>query len=243
VGEQEASTAAVDAHDLRFWFEHPSILADGDTVASMAADELIDAFDDDLRPLGPMRRDAVHAAGLWHGVFHCLIVRGDPPARVLLQRRPAGARSFPGLLDLSVTGHLQRGETAAAGVREIEEELGLVARPEDLVPLGRRLLVDPEGEGRNREIVHAFLLRLDAPLEEIDISAGDVDGLVEMEADALMRLLDGHSSVSARERDRSGAVGAVRVRRADLVPQLDGYWTTFAIMAERFARGVRPLSI
>ena len=207
-------------------------------------DELLDAFDDGLHPLGPMPRLIVHRDGLWHQVFHCLIVRSAPPARVLLQRRPAAARSFPGLLDLSATGHLLSGEEPRDGVRELTEELGIAADPAALVPLGRRLLVDDSGEGRNREIVNAFLLPLDTPLEAFDLAGCDVAGLVEIDVAALLQILgDGTAVVAARELAVDGVVRTTTCRAADLVPPVDGYWTVLAVMAERFVAGWSPISI
>lgn len=207
-------------------------------------DELLDAFDDGLRLTGPTSRAVVHRDGLWHQVFHCLIVRTAPPARVLLQRRPQSTRSFAGLLDLSATGHLLAGEDPRDGVRELTEELGVVAAPADLVPLGRRLLVDDSGEGRNREIVNAFLLPLDTPLEDFDLDGCDVAGLVEIDVAALLTMLaDGSAVVAARELGAAGVVCSTTCRAADLVPPVDGYWTVLAVMAERFAAGESALAI
>lgn len=207
-------------------------------------DELLDAFDDGLRPIGPTPRLVVHRDGLWHQVFHCLIVRTAPPARVLLQRRPLRARSFAGLLDLSATGHLLAGEAPLDGVRELTEELGITARPSDLVPLGRRLLVDDSGEGRNREIVRAFLLPLDTPLESFDLNGCDVAGVVEIDVAALLAILaDDSTAVTARELTPDGVVHTTSCRAADLVPPVDGYWTVLAVMAERYVAGQSMLSI
>jgi len=207
-------------------------------------DELLDAFDDGLHLIGPTARLVVHRDGLWHQVFHCLIVRPAPPARVLLQRRPATARSFAGLLDLSATGHLLAGEEPLDGVRELAEELGVTAAPSDLVPLGMRLLVDDSGEGRNREIVNAFLLPLDTPLEAFDLAGCDVAGLVEIDVAALLQILgDGTAVVAARELRADAVVRPITCHAADLVPAVDGYWTVLAIMAERFVASEFPVSI
>jgi 8-oxo-dGTP pyrophosphatase MutT (NUDIX family) len=206
--------------------------------------ELIDAFDDALNPLGPIDRSIVHRRGLWHQVFHCLIVRSVPPARALLQRRQASARSFAGLLDLSATGHLAAGEQPHDGVRELYEEIGVVASPADLVALGRRLIIDDAGEGRNREIVHAFLLTCDRTLESFDLIDRDVDGLVEVELAALLQILqDPAAAAPCREVDATGRVFESVCRASDLVPAVDGYWTVLAVMAERFVNGATPLAI
>ena len=207
-------------------------------------DELLDAFDDGLQLVGPTSRLVVHREGLWHQVFHCLIVRTAPPARVLLQRRPRTARSFAGLLDLSATGHLLAGEEPLDGVRELTEELGIEAAPSDLVPLGRRLLVDSSGEGRNREIVNAFLLPLDTPLVGFDLNGCDVAGLVEIAVSELLTILaDDTAVVTANELAVDGVVHTTSCRASDLVPPVDGYWTVLAVMAERYVADQSPLSI
>jgi 8-oxo-dGTP pyrophosphatase MutT (NUDIX family) len=202
-------------------------------------DELLDAFDDSLRPLGPRPRDEVHRAGLWHPVFHCLVVRTTPPARVLLQRRPATARSFAGLLDLTATGHLLAGERPTDGIRELTEEVGLVTAPDDLVALGTRLMSDDAGEGRNREIVHTFLLPDDTPLEAFELAGCDVDGVIEIEVAALEAVLAGAAS-HALEVGHDGVVHQVVVVPDDLVPPVDDSWQAVASAAGRFVARTPP---
>lgn len=210
--------------------------------------ELLDAFDEGFRPVGKVERRAVHREGLWHEVFHCLVVRPDQPARVLLQRRLRSARTFPGLLDLSATGHLAAGERPLDGVRELAEEIGVVATAEQLVPLGRRLMVDHSGEARNREInreiIHAFLLPLDRPLQSFDLAGRDVDGLVEIDVSDLLRILgEPAATVDCLELDTAGTIRSTKVRSADLVPAVDGYWVVMAVMAARLVDGEHPLAV
>ncbi len=223
------------------------------------ADELLDVVEATGAPLGRAGREEVHRRGLWHEVFHCLVVRPDPPARVVLQRRRRAARAFPGQLDLTVTGHLAAGEQPLDGRREISEELGIEVRPEQLVPLGVRLLADDAGEGRNRERAHAYLLPDDRPLTAYPLDPSEVEGLVELTVADLLRLLagaaaaadgpvaGGDAAVTVPCREISAAPGSVPVettcRPDDLVLPLDGYWTVVAVMAERLVAGHRPLAV
>lgn len=210
----------------------------------MPGDELLDVVEPDGTAVGPRRRDEVHAEGLWHQVFHCLIVRPGPPAAVVLQQRSARARSFPGKLDLSATGHLTAGEVPADGVRELAEEMGVDVDPARLVPLGARLLVDDGGEGRNRERVHAFLLLDDRPLDRFRPDPGAVEAVVEIAVEDLLALM-AHAApaVPARRWIPGAPPGPVTVSPEDLVPATDGYWTVLAVMAQRLASGQRPLAI
>lgn len=142
-----------------------------------------------------------------------------------------------------MTGHLEAGEKPLDGVRELREEIGLDVDPSELIPLGRRLIADDTGEGANREITHAFLLADDRPLEEFDIADCDVDGLVEITTDDLLAALaDPSVEVPGRELDCGGKVHDITCRQRDLA-FADESWIVMTIMADRFARGLRPLAI
>lgn len=195
-------------------------------------------------PLGRGARRDVHRDGLWHAVFHCLIVRPGEPAQVVLQRRDRSKPTFPGLLDLSATGHLRDGEGPRDGVREIQEELGIEVEPTDLVPVGVRLLADDTAEGRNRERVHLFFLSDDRPLDRYDPGTDEVESLVEAPVAGLLALAGGRQEpIEATEWRPGQAPETVQVRANDLVDAIDGYWTVVLVMAERFATGQDPIGI
>ena len=112
------------------------------------------------------------------------------------------------------------------------------------MPLGRRLLVDDGGEGLNREIAHVYLLADDRPLRAFEITERDVDGLVELATDDLVRIVGDPEAVAAcTELHADGTITRGIVPGTDLVPAVDGYWIVLAVMADRFARGERPLAI
>lgn len=195
-------------------------------------------------PIATLSRSKVHSGGHWHQVFHCLVARSGLPARVMLQRRKRSARAFPGMLDLSVTGHLLTGERPLDGVRELHEEMGLTIDSARLVSLGRRLLADDHGEGSNREIAHAYLLTDDTPLDQLRLDSNEVAGYVEVALlDVLVMLDDPTIEISAVEVDAAGRVRPVRCTGAELVPAIDGYWVVLAIMVERHLAGQHPLGI
>lgn len=210
----------------------------------MPPDEELDVVEPDGTWVGRRTRREVHERGLWHQVFHCLVVRSEPPARIVLQQRHQGVRSFPGKLDLSATGHLSAGESPLDGLRELTEELGVTVDPDRLVPLGARLLVDDGGEGRNRERVNVYLLADDRPLDAFHPDPDDVAALVELAAADLLAILADPSATAPATRWTPGTeAAAVAVSADDLVPAVDGYWTVLAVMADRFAHGQRPLAI
>ena len=207
-------------------------------------DELLDVVEPTGAVLKQELRSVVHRDGLWHQTFHCLLVRSGPPARVVLQRRRAGTTSFPGRLDISVAGHLSAGEEPLDGIRELREELGIDVDPLRLVSLGRRMLADDAGEGRNREIAHVYLLVDDTPRTDFNLDPAEIGGLVEVTiADLLAMLEDPMRLVQGHAIDASGTTGVVMCCAQDLVPVVDGYWVVLATMALQHAHGLHPLGI
>ncbi len=210
----------------------------------MSADEVIDVLTASGKPLGRASRREVHAEGRWHQTFHCLVVRSSSPATVVLQRRHRAATAFPGLLDLSATGHLLSGESPTDGVREIDEELGIEVDRDELVPLGVRLLADDNGEGQNRERVHVFLLSDDRPIDRFAPDPNEVEGLVEVRADELLSVLAGLRATVPGLQWRPGQpVEKIEILTDDLIQPIDGYWAVMLVMAERFVAGQLPLAV
>ena len=211
--------------------------------------EMLDVFDDLGCHLGVKPRDAVHQSGDWHKVFHCQIVtiRGGIPVLVL-QRRSTEKAAFPGLLDISAAGHLAAGEAPTDGVRELAEELGVNANPDDLVLLGERRLVDDSGEGQlNKELTSVFLLRDDRPLGDYVLQVAEVDAVFDAPIEDLLALFAGDiTEINLVGVERAGSDNASEVlacaTRADFVPG-ESYWVNLSIMCERFVQGRRPLAI
>lgn len=97
------------------------------------AGEIFDIVDENDEVTGTATRGEVHANKLVHRAVHVFVFnkRGD----LLLQKRSSLKDACPGLWDSSVSGHLDSGEFYdAAAVRELEEEMGIVASeaPEEL---------------------------------------------------------------------------------------------------------------
>ncbi len=189
--------------------------------------------------LATASRSVVHTEGHWHQVFHCLILRPSANS-VVLQRRALSKVAFPGLLDLSATGHLEAGETPLDGLREFEEELGVPIDSEHLIPLGTRLLADDNGEGKNRERIHVFFVLDDRPLGDYQPPPHEVADLVEIAVVDLIKIL---SDPECKVVARSSSSGSVPVSNADLVEGSDGYWTILAVMAQRALAGETLLAV
>ena len=103
--------------------------------------EYFDIVDESGLPTGEIvSRDIAHRDGIRHRTAHVWVVR---PAHagydILLQKRSRNKDSFPGFFDTSSAGHIPAGiDFVPSAIRELEEELGVIAAPEELHFCGQR---------------------------------------------------------------------------------------------------------
>lgn len=102
--------------------------------------EMFDIIDMDGNKTGAIKeRGVVHREGALHATSHIWIARKNEKSGydILLQKRSACKDSHPGCYDISSAGHIGAGDEALeSALRELEEELGIKAKPEDLLEFG-----------------------------------------------------------------------------------------------------------
>ncbi len=115
--------------------------------------ELVDAYDESLNIVGVIEREDAHRKGILHKTVHCWFIDRD---FVYFQIR--GKRvGFPGLLDVSVGGHVSSSEsTETALLRELNEEVGIRRPLEDLKYIGNNRFDFEEGELRVSEFSDVY---------------------------------------------------------------------------------------
>lgn len=183
--------------------------------------ELLAFFDGAGRWLGSKTRAEVHRDGDWHWLVFvwCAWLRGGEPV-LLLQQRGRRGDPFVRSLDAPAGGHVMATEShRQAGVREFEEEAGILLVERDLHYLGSARL---QGQERNcsRVIQHSYLVIRETGLEEVSFSE-ESDGFLHVPLKPLLRLLEGETeSLEASVRYAEG----------------DGEPGRAAITAEAFAR-------
>jgi isopentenyl-diphosphate Delta-isomerase len=96
------------------------------------ADELVDIVDENNNLTGVRKmKSEAHRDGLWHRVIHVWLYNSK--GEMLLQLRSRKKPFFPGTWDISTAGHVGAGEEPpTSAVREMEEEIGIKARENDL---------------------------------------------------------------------------------------------------------------
>ena len=103
--------------------------------------ELLDIVDENGIPTGAViDRETAHREGIRHRTAHLwLLRRREGQVQVLLQKRSMEKDSYPGCYDISSAGHIPAGaDFIPSALRELREELGLQARPEELILCGVR---------------------------------------------------------------------------------------------------------
>lgn len=210
-------------------------------------EELIDVFDENLRKVGVRSRTSAHQEGAWHQVFHCWILAARNSGHVLIaQQRSSQKANWPSKFDISVAGHLVAGESAADGVREIREELGVDARADDLLDIGDWREVQIENGLRNREFSRTYLLRESRPLQAFDVLPVEVAGLVEIPLGLGEQLFSGRIEsvqVEGFWPNKSTALRTISLRTADFVPRTDDYYLKIFKIATQLTRGENPVAL
>lgn len=206
------------------------------------ADELIDIYDENLNPLGTAMKSQAHREGLWHKAFHCWILsRG----KVWFQLRGKDKELYPNMLDISSAGHLQAGETAKDGIREIEEELGLNVDFNNLTKLFTARIACDDNGICNREFCPTYVLATDAKIEDLKMQPEEVDGVYEVDIDEMINLVKGKvefiTAVGLRRNDDKTYSKEVRsVSLKDFAPH-DSYLKVME-MLKRYLEGCRDFA-
>ncbi|GGG23630.1 NUDIX hydrolase [Paenibacillus abyssi] len=196
--------------------------------------EIFDIYDEQMNPIGTASRAEVHKLGHWHQTFHCWLIRRDGSRRyVWFQLRQAGKDTYPDHYDITAAGHLSAGETVREAVREIEEELGLSADFEQLVPLGQYREESASEAGGvpfiDRELSHVFGLVCKVPLVSLKLQAEEVAGVYEAELEDMIALFEGRISEVGAQGVEPAADGQLQlaqrtVTASRFVPRESSYY-------------------
>ncbi len=129
------------------------------------------------------RRGDIHRDGDWHASVHIWIARRRLGGmEFLLQKRAEDKDSFPGCFDAASTGHIDAGEDPiTSAIRELREEVGIKARPSELVLLFKRKVSDDNiFHGKrfiNNELKWVFLYKGTLPESAINYEQAEISSV------------------------------------------------------------------
>lgn len=146
--------------------------------------EILDVVDDSGKPTGEtIEREQAHREGVPHRTAHVWIARNkNGRIQLLLQKRCMQKDSFPGCYDISSAGHIPAGvDYVVSALRELNEELGVKAKAEELIDCGLlRKQVDTEFHRtpyHDHQISRVFLLWLDREEDAFTLQEEEIDSV------------------------------------------------------------------
>lgn len=94
----------------------------------------LNIVDENDEIIGQETRDKIHRDGLLHREIHVDFITSNK--EVIFQHRSKDKETFPDLLDATVGGHVEIGDSyEQSAVKETEEETGVIIKPGDLIPI------------------------------------------------------------------------------------------------------------
>lgn len=151
--------------------------------------ELFDILNPDGSKSGIVRERVVaHREGSLHATVHMWIVRPNQKSGydVLLQKRSQTKDSNPGSFDISSAGHVDAGdEILDSAIRELKEELGIEAKPEELHYIGVHYgAFEAEFYGkmfRDKELSSVYVYTEPVEIENLKLQEEEVESVCWMD--------------------------------------------------------------
>ena len=166
--------------------------------------EYLDKYTDKFKHIGTCEKSECHKKGYWHKVITVLAFNPET-RKVYFQRKWPKDRIITednALLDFTVGGHVQAGETLEQAVREVKEELLEDVELKDLVYLGiRQTAATVTDTYIANEFQYVYLYPNKKSLEDYEVNGEEIARLVEVDLyDALALFMDERSQIKAREK-------------------------------------------
>lgn len=177
--------------------------------------ELFDEIEEDGSRTGLVKeRGVVHEDGTLHATVHTWIVRPNDKSGydLLLQKRSRRKDSNPGCWDISSAGHIEAGHGyLESALRELKEELGIEADPEQLREIGtRRCGFESEFYGRpfrDNELSMIYIYQEPIDIKKLILQESEVSEVAWMDYSECLRKVADHSFQNCIYEDELNMVG------------------------------------
>jgi len=141
--------------------------------------------------IGEEEREKIHLLGLLHREIHVYFL--TPDKKFIFQHRAPDKDTYPDLLDATVGGHVEIGDTyLETAVKETEEETGIKIKPENLIFINksRRRAEDPVTGKINNVFGESYAYLFKGKPEDLKIEVGKAIGFEAWELDKVINLSD-----------------------------------------------------
>ena len=156
--------------------------------------EILDVVDENGMPTGDtVERTKAHRDGIPHRTSHVwLFRRRHGRVQLLLQKRSASKDSYPGCYDISSAGHIPAGQDCvSSALRELNEELGISAGPDDLIYCGKRIIeMDSVFYGQpfhDLQVSSVYAMECSMDEHEFTVQKSEVDSVLWMDYDECVK--------------------------------------------------------
>jgi isopentenyldiphosphate isomerase len=152
---------------------------------------ILNIVDEKDNVTGVATREDIHAKGLLHREMHVWFY--NKKGEVFFQMRAKDKDTFPGLLDASVGGHVEIGDSyEKTALKEAEEEAGLKIDPRDLkfITIIRHIAHDEVTGKINNVIRKIYAYEFNGSPSDLKIEEGKATGFEAVKIDSLFTIGD-----------------------------------------------------
>jgi len=149
----------------------------------------LNIVDENDNVIGEEERKVIHEKGLLHREVRVWFV--TPNNEIIFQHRSKSKDTLPNLLDISVAGHVEIGDSyEEAAVREVEEETGVKIKESDLKLIGkiRRDSEDKTTETNNSIFEKMFIFIYKGDVNDLKIEEGEAIGFKVFTIEKLLNM-------------------------------------------------------
>jgi len=155
----------------------------------------LDVVNENDEVISQKPRDIIHKEGLLHREVHVWFV--TPDGGIIFQRRAKDKDTYPDLLDATVGGHVEPGESYLdAAIKETMEETGLKLNPVDLHELKKlRTRSEDKVTGMTNNtfrMQYAYLFK--GKISDLHVEGGKAIGFESYSIDELQKMNDADKS-------------------------------------------------
>ena len=178
--------------------------------------DILNIVDENDEIIGQETREKIHSDGLLHREVHVYFV--TPNKEIIFQHRAKDKDTFPDLLDATVGGHVEMGDSyEKTAVKEAEEETGLKIKASDLIFAGK---IKNRSEDRitgkiNYAFLAVYLYVYTGDVSELKIEAGKALGFEVWAISDLLALDD-----NSKARFIPGVLALVTTRLAEFIKNI-----------------------
>lgn len=151
--------------------------------------EFLNIVSEDDKIIAPETRKRIHEEGLLHREIHVYFV--TPTKEIIFQHRAKDKDTFPDLLDATVGGHVEIGQTyEETAIKETEEETGIKIDKSDLIFIDKikNYLKDDATGKINYAFQSKYLYIYRGDVKDLKIEEGSALGFEAWSIDELSNL-------------------------------------------------------